>query len=435
MADEYDVKRDYSTDARTNMADEGEAMPDGSYPIKDEADLKNAVMAFGRAKDKPATMKHIVKRAKKLGLTEKLPEKWDTKPDAEDATDNGADEAMEDANGNLVGKKDGLSGDEAVATPEDDQEVEGKAVVKINGDGAVTSCPKGAAEGCGYKAGDKVCGKCGAMAVMTKGAHEAAEVMKDEEDLEMKGMGGTHVMPDGTVMDDAEMRGEPVRQANLGKRKAKLAKMGKKDALDGDFLCAMERKVMDEGTSPCEGCTGGCFPVKGGADLLEVEAMAEDMYDAEVVDSGYSEKYDKFVVDMRRKDGRLIEAYFTGSGESEGWHPITEDALTIGDDVIGGDEAIEIAAGSIQGKALSVGVQMFEGQVAYCVEMDGEDGYSYDVFVDTDGKVLAMDQWEYETSALVADEQKSAEQSEIEAALMEFEALQMETELHEQGLI
>jgi uncharacterized membrane protein YkoI len=232
-----------------------------------------------------------------------------------------------------------------------------------------------------------------------------------------------------------QMESELVRQANLGKRKAKLAKMGKKDALDGDFLCAMERKVMDEGASPCEGCTGGCFPIKGGADLLEVEAMAEDMYDAEVVDSGYSEKYDKFVVDMRRKDGRLIEAYFTGSGESEGWHPITEDALTIGDDVIGGDEAIEIATGSIQGKALSVGVQMFEGQVAYCVEMDGEDGYSYDVFVDTDGKVLAMDQWEYETSALVADEQKSAEQSEIEAALMEFEALQMETELHEQGLI
>jgi uncharacterized membrane protein YkoI len=423
MADEYDMKRDYSTESRTDMAEEGMAMPDGSYPIKDEEDLKNAVKAFGRAKDKQATMKYILKRAKALGLEGILPENWSSSKSEDEDELETPEEAVS-------------LEEDAVETPESDEAVEGKAVVRINGDGGVKNCPKGAAEGCGYKAGDKVCGKCGAMAVMTKGANEVAEVMEDEEeDEEMKGMGATHVMPGDSVADDDNMKGELVRQSNLAKRKAKLAKMGKKDSLDGDFLCAMERKVMDEGTSPCEGCTGGCFPIKGGADLLEVEAMAEDMYDAEVVDSGYSEKYDKFVVDMRRKDGRLIEAYFTGSGESEGWHPITEDALTIGDDVIGGDEAIEIAAGSIQGKALSVGVQMFEGQVAYCVEMDGEDGYSYDVFVDTDGKVLAMDQWEYETSALVAGEQKSAEQSEIEAALMEFEALQMETELHEQGLI
>jgi uncharacterized membrane protein YkoI len=432
MADEYDMKRDYSTESRTDMAEEGMAMPDGSYPIKDEEDLKNAVKAFGRAKDKQATMKYILKRAKALGLEGILPENWSSRKSEDEVEAATPEEEVV------------TSEEEVTETPEDDEEVEGKAVVKINGDGAVTSCAKGAMDGCGYKAGDKVCGKCGAMAVMTKVAGDAdygvgMERESDEEtpdeDQEIVRSAKPKKKITAEEVGSDEMESELVRQSNLGKRKAKLAKMGKKDALDGDFLCAMERKVMDEGTSPCEGCTGGCFPIKGGADLLEVEAMAEDMYDAEVVDSGYSEKYDKFVVDMRRKDGRLIEAYFTGSGESEGWHPITEDTLTIGDDVIGGDEAIEIAAGSIQGKALSVGVQMFEGQVAYCVEMDGEDGYSYDVFVDTDGKVLAMDQWEYETSALVADEQKSAEQSEIEAALMEFEALQMETELHEQGLI
>ena len=76
MADEYDMKRDYSTESRTEMAEEGMAMPDGSYPIKDEADLKNAVQAFGRAKDKQATMKYILKRAKSLGLEEMLPESW-----------------------------------------------------------------------------------------------------------------------------------------------------------------------------------------------------------------------------------------------------------------------------------------------------------------------------------------------------------------------
>jgi len=49
---EFGEKRDYSAESREAMADEGYALPDGSYPIKDEADLKNAIQAFGRAKDK-----------------------------------------------------------------------------------------------------------------------------------------------------------------------------------------------------------------------------------------------------------------------------------------------------------------------------------------------------------------------------------------------
>jgi len=89
----------------------------------------------------------------------------------------------------------------------------------------------------------------------------------------------------------------------------------------------------------------------------------------------------------------------------------------------------------VQGKALSVGVQMFDGSVAYCIEVDGSDGYSYDVFVDTEGKVLALDQWEYETSSIEPAEQKDASSSELEAALLEFEALRTEEELREQGLI
>ena len=421
MADEYDVKRDYSTDTRENMAEEGTAMADGSYPIKDAADLKNAIQAFGRAKDKEATLAHIKKRAKDLGLEDTLPDSWSAGAKADD------EEVIETPE------------DEEVETPEEDLEVDGKAVVRVNVNGKVKSCAKGALDGCGYKAGDKVCGKCGAMAVMTKVAGDADydEEMESESDEDQELI--TSKKPKKMMAEeesDSEMEeSEPDRKGNMAMRKAKLAKMGKKDALDGDFLCAMERKVLDEGTSPCEGCTGGCFPVKGGADLLEVEAIAEEMYNADVVDSGYSQKYDKFVVDMRRKDGRLIEAYFTGSGESEGWHPIAEDALTIGDDVIGGDEAIEIANGAIQGKALSVGVQMFDGQVAYCVEVDGEDGYSYDVFVDTEGKVLAMDQWEYETSAIEPVQEKTLEQTAIEASLMEFMALETEEELRLQGLI
>jgi hypothetical protein len=52
------------------------ALPDGSYPIKTEGDLKNAIQAFGRAKDKEAAKRHIMKRARALGLEKLIPSNW-----------------------------------------------------------------------------------------------------------------------------------------------------------------------------------------------------------------------------------------------------------------------------------------------------------------------------------------------------------------------
>jgi hypothetical protein len=69
--------RDYTSAARELLAKEGKALPDGSYPIKDERDLKNAIQAIGRAKDPAAAKAHIVKRAKALGATDALPEDWE----------------------------------------------------------------------------------------------------------------------------------------------------------------------------------------------------------------------------------------------------------------------------------------------------------------------------------------------------------------------
>lgn len=66
----------FSPEEREELAKKGEAMKDGSYPIRNKADLKNAIQAFGRAKNKAATKKHIVKRAKALGETELIPEEW-----------------------------------------------------------------------------------------------------------------------------------------------------------------------------------------------------------------------------------------------------------------------------------------------------------------------------------------------------------------------
>jgi len=71
---ELEIKRMYSREQREAMAESGEAMEDGSFPIADEADLKNAIMAHQRAKDVDAAKAHIMKRAKELGLEEMIPE-------------------------------------------------------------------------------------------------------------------------------------------------------------------------------------------------------------------------------------------------------------------------------------------------------------------------------------------------------------------------
>lgn len=66
----------FSPEEREELAKKGEAMKDGSYPIRNKSDLKNAIQAYGRAKNKAATKKHIIKRAKALGETELIPEEW-----------------------------------------------------------------------------------------------------------------------------------------------------------------------------------------------------------------------------------------------------------------------------------------------------------------------------------------------------------------------
>jgi hypothetical protein len=48
-----------TTDERRNAAGKGQAMPDGSYPIRSVAELRDAIQAVGRAKDPAAVRKHI----------------------------------------------------------------------------------------------------------------------------------------------------------------------------------------------------------------------------------------------------------------------------------------------------------------------------------------------------------------------------------------
>jgi hypothetical protein len=69
-------KRDYSASQRRRMAANGQAMKDGSFPIADQADLENAIQSVGRAANYEAARRHIIRRARALGLVEMLPEEW-----------------------------------------------------------------------------------------------------------------------------------------------------------------------------------------------------------------------------------------------------------------------------------------------------------------------------------------------------------------------
>jgi 2'-5' RNA ligase len=68
--------RAFDTEQRKAMAKRHTAMPDGSYPIANAEDLRNAIQAIGRAKDPAKVKAHIRRRAKALGLTELIPESW-----------------------------------------------------------------------------------------------------------------------------------------------------------------------------------------------------------------------------------------------------------------------------------------------------------------------------------------------------------------------
>jgi hypothetical protein len=68
--------RDISSEERKRLAEEGKAMPDGSFPIANVEDLKDAIQSIGRAEDPDAAKAHIKKRARDLGHEELIPEEW-----------------------------------------------------------------------------------------------------------------------------------------------------------------------------------------------------------------------------------------------------------------------------------------------------------------------------------------------------------------------
>jgi hypothetical protein len=67
---------EFSASERQALAKRGEAMPDGSFPIRNAGDLANAVRLAGQASNPAAAKRWIVRRAKALGLVSSLPKEW-----------------------------------------------------------------------------------------------------------------------------------------------------------------------------------------------------------------------------------------------------------------------------------------------------------------------------------------------------------------------
>jgi hypothetical protein len=296
------------------------------------------------------------------------------------------------------------------------------AIVKLDTDGSVLKCAKGAASAdCGFEAGAKVCAKCGAMPMQMKAVPMDDEEMVDAEEVEeeMLPLPKKKKKPAMPVMAEEEEEEEEEEEIEVEEeeeeeeededemaqmKSRRLRTMGYKSADVGarGYLCAIDRKVYPGGQTVCDDCVGGCMAEKGMPGLLHVEGIAEDMFDGKVLDSGYSAEADMFVVDVEAKDGRPIEVFIDGSSaEVLGWHKLDNNAFeqkSLVDEMmlIDFNDAAEIATKSIQGSVVAVEPDVFEGYDAYAVEIDGLDGKSYDVFVSLDGEVLGYDKYEDE---------------------------------------
>lgn len=315
----------------------------------------------------------------------------------------------------------GKCGAMAVQIKEDDMpegeeamEVEEAPVgLEVDEDGDVIKCAKGLAPAkCGYKAGDAECGACGATP-KTKGADEEVERQYNPD--------GSPVEP---MEEDAEEKGsyedvgeEPMESMNTVDRRRRLrARRNRMESMkvksadwDNDaYLCGFESKMMPGAAKPCAACPGGCAPEGDLPTLLEVQGLAEEMLSGKVLDSGYADAADVFVVDVHLKSGKIAEAVFDGStAECLGWQLLDENLLSEKSaipniNIISIDTASEVATKTIFGDVVHVDADMFEGYDAYAVEINGVDGKSYDVFVSLDGEVLGYDAYEM-------DEQKSAD--------------------------
>lgn len=234
------------------------------------------------------------------------------------------------------------------------------------------------------------------------------EMMNGEDEMYMEEEDEMY-MDDEMMEDEDEMETSPDLEAM---RMARLRKLGTKSADVGmnGYLCAIDRKVYPGATSVCDDCPGGCMAEKGMPGLLHVEGLVEVMFKGDVIDSGYSQDADMYVVDVQTKSGNINEVFVDGtSAEVLGFHRLDDSVLSqksIMDDIqlIDFNDAAEIAVKSIPGSVVAVEPAVFEGFDSYQVEINGLDGKSYDVFVALDGETLGYDSYNSDETAEIEAE-------------------------------
>lgn len=69
-------EKDYSKSEREKLAKSGDALSDGSFPIKNKADLKNAIKSQPLSKNPDKAKSFILKKAKELDSEDLLPKTW-----------------------------------------------------------------------------------------------------------------------------------------------------------------------------------------------------------------------------------------------------------------------------------------------------------------------------------------------------------------------
>lgn len=122
------IKAKYSAADRKAMAGH-EAMEDGSYPVKDEADLTAAIRAVGHGgADHDSIRRHVIARAKALGKSSEIPDNWNADGSLKSGVSKEAPVAsvakdLMDAAGDampLDGGMDGMDPTVPLACPEDE---------------------------------------------------------------------------------------------------------------------------------------------------------------------------------------------------------------------------------------------------------------------------------------------------------------------------
>lgn len=95
------LRAKYSADQMKAMAAKGQAMKNASgepsYPIADEEDLHNAIHAVGRGgSSHDAIRKHIISRAKALGMSSAIPDNWSPDGSMSDSDSDGGRSVLAD---------------------------------------------------------------------------------------------------------------------------------------------------------------------------------------------------------------------------------------------------------------------------------------------------------------------------------------------------